>query len=540
MLTRHCAVALIIAICTLLACTGCNSGAGPGTPILAIVTAALVNGQVGEVYDATINAVGGTPPYRFAVANGTLPAGLALSLEGRITGTPLIEGDYAFTVNVADAPGDTATQAYAIQIAAVADDGDIHVKTTGNDANTGEADSPFATVQRAVDVAEPGETIRVHTGTYNEDVVFENSGEAGAPITLAVYNNQNVTITSLELARDVDYVSLDGFRVTGYSIWGITLNGGNANVALTNLLITGGEAGIRMTVGNSGEPPQFGPVSDVTISDCSVRDTLYTGIDGTPGPCDRVLIQRTSVSGAGVTGEGFFGSDGIAIERGDDITVRNCTVADNGGDGVDLNSRDTEGHATGILVYGNSVYRNMCNGVKLWAGGRLERNAIWGGGLNPLPLGAYDCTLQIIRNTVAYNMYSAAYGARDYAMTVGYPEDGRPAPQIDLTVQGNIFAFNTGPAQGTPTGIYLGPGVTLTAENENLFHSRDDCEIQAEFLGLADPCFTRGEITNGSWSAATGGQGPDDLTDDPLFVSPWPDVDLRLQQTSPADGIGAY
>lgn len=540
MSTRPLAIPAILLACTILACAGCNSGAGPGTPILAIVTAALVNGQVGELYEATINAVGGTPPYRFAVANGTLPAGLALSLEGRITGTPLLAGEYGFTVTVTDAPGDTDTQAYVVDIVEAADDGDIHVKTTGNDANTGEADSPFATVQHAVDVAEPGETIRVHTGTYDEDIVFDNSGEPGSPITLATYNSQTVTLGSVQLARDVGDIMLEGFRVTGYGIWGITLNGGNNNVALTGLTIIGGEAGIRMTVGNSGEPPQFGPVSDVTISDCTIRDTLYTAIDGTPGPCERVRIQRTSVSGAGVTGEGFFGSDGIAIERGNDITVRNCTIADNGGDGIDLNSRDTEGHATGILVYGNQVYRNMCNGVKLWAGGRLERNAIWGQGLNPLPLGAYDCTLQIIRNTVAYNMYSAAYGARDYAMTVGYQEDGRPAAQTDLSMQGNIFAFNTGPAQGTPTGIYLGPGVTLTAENENLFHSRDDCEVQAEFLGLPDPCFTRGEITNGSWSAATGGQGLDDLTDDPLFVAAWPDVDLRLQPTSPADGIGAY
>ncbi|HCU35144.1 MAG TPA: hypothetical protein DGT21_06675 [Armatimonadetes bacterium] len=540
MLTRSCAAALIIAVCTMLACTGCNSGAGPGTPALTIVTAALTGGQVGELYEATITAVGGIPPYRFAIGGGGLPAGLTLSAQGRITGTPLLEGDYQFTVTVADAPGDSATRRYEIDVAGVADDDDIHVKTTGNDGNTGNADSPFATVQRAVDVAEPGETIRVHTGTYDEDVVFNHSGDPGAPITLAVYNNQNVTITSVELARDVDYIALEGFNVSGYDIWGVTLNGDNSNVAISNLRITGGEAGIRMTVGNSGEAPAFGPVSDVTISDCTVRDTLYTGIDGTPGPCDRVLIQRTSVSGAGVTGEGFFGSDGIAIERGNDITVRNCTTADNGGDGIDLNSRDTAGHATGILVYGNSVYRNRCNGVKLWAGGRLERNAIWGGGLNPLPLGAYDCTIELIRNSVAYNMYSGAFGARDYAMTVGYPEDGRPAPQIDLTMQGRIFAFNTGPAQGTPTGIYLGPGVTLLLENGNLFHSRDDCEIQAEFLGLLDPCFTRGEITNGSWSAATGGQGVNDLTDDPLFVSPWPDVDLHLQQTSPADGIGAY
>ncbi|MBO5823691.1 MAG: DUF1565 domain-containing protein, partial [Prevotella sp.] len=42
----------------------------------------------------------------------------------------------------------------------------IHVATTGNDGNKGTADSPYLTIQHAVNVAQPGDTITVHAGRY--------------------------------------------------------------------------------------------------------------------------------------------------------------------------------------------------------------------------------------------------------------------------------------------------------------------------------------------------------------------------------------
>jgi hypothetical protein len=100
----------------------------------------------------------------------------------------------------------------------------------------------------------------------------------------------------------------------------------------------------------------------------------------------------------------------------------------------------------------------------------------------------------------------------------------------------NIFAFNTGPEQGSPTGLYLGEGVQLT-EHHNLYWSRDDGEIEAEFVSGRDPSFTRAEITDGTWAAFTD-QGYGDVTADPLFVSGWSDVDLHLQAGSPAVDAG--
>ena len=59
------------------------------TAQLAITTATLPNGQVGQAYSATLAATGGKLPYTWSLTTGTLPAGLTLNAStGMITGTP--------------------------------------------------------------------------------------------------------------------------------------------------------------------------------------------------------------------------------------------------------------------------------------------------------------------------------------------------------------------------------------------------------------------------------------------------------------------
>lgn len=44
--------------------------------------------------------------------------------------------------------------------------GAIHVTTTGNDDNSGEASAPLLTLHKAVELCQPGDTIWVHGGRY--------------------------------------------------------------------------------------------------------------------------------------------------------------------------------------------------------------------------------------------------------------------------------------------------------------------------------------------------------------------------------------
>jgi len=59
-----------------------------------------------------------------------------------------------------------------------------YVDPAGSDANDGTSESPFATPQKGVDTAGPGDTIMVRAGVYRGRVVFPESGEPGSSIVL--------------------------------------------------------------------------------------------------------------------------------------------------------------------------------------------------------------------------------------------------------------------------------------------------------------------------------------------------------------------
>lgn len=71
-----------------------------------IETLTLPLAILGDPYDVELVAVGGIPPYAWFLANETpLPAGLTLSQEGRITGTPTEGGDFTIRLRAADEGG---------------------------------------------------------------------------------------------------------------------------------------------------------------------------------------------------------------------------------------------------------------------------------------------------------------------------------------------------------------------------------------------------------------------------------------------------
>ena len=82
---------------------------------------AVPNGTVNTPYSTTtIQAIGGTAPYTWSVASGSLPSGLTLdTTSGALSGTPSAAGVFNFTLQVADAssPQNTAQLALSISIA---------------------------------------------------------------------------------------------------------------------------------------------------------------------------------------------------------------------------------------------------------------------------------------------------------------------------------------------------------------------------------------------------------------------------------------
>lgn len=90
---------------------------------LNITTTSLASGTVGTAYPATVSCTGGTGPYTWSIASGTLPTGLALGSSTTttvgFTGTPSVANTFNFTIQVSDSTPVTPqsdTQALSITI----------------------------------------------------------------------------------------------------------------------------------------------------------------------------------------------------------------------------------------------------------------------------------------------------------------------------------------------------------------------------------------------------------------------------------------
>jgi hypothetical protein len=73
---------------------------------------------------------------------------------------------------------------------------EIYVSTTGNDANSGSIDAPYADIQKAVDAATPGDIIYVRGGTYKpaKRIKIDKAGTADARISLFGYPGEQAII----------------------------------------------------------------------------------------------------------------------------------------------------------------------------------------------------------------------------------------------------------------------------------------------------------------------------------------------------------
>ena len=398
------------------------------------------------------------------------------------------------------------------------------VSPAGSDGGTGSQTDPWRSIEHAASAVTAGDVVCIGAGTYvpaDGEATFEVSGTSQSPIVFTTQGEDVTVEGGLTFDQGTSHVQIDGLRIQGFSVWGVTVLGDNRGIALSGLEITGGEAGIRLTVGDSGDDPAYGPVIGVTIEQSTISDCVYSGLDCTPGPCNDLTLSELEIFAAGVSA-GFAG-DGIAVERGANILVEDCHIHDNGGDGIDLNSRDLGDDMPGIVVRRNRVGRNGTNGIKAWAGGRIVNNLVFDSGSTALVLesGSYE----IVNNTFA------SIGTYDYLAILGNYDALHPAT---VRLFNNIFS-NDDPEMGGVM-VFIPELVTLTADH-NLYYNphRDDLICAANLAG--EPCFTPGDINGGAWTAASG-QGAHSLSADPLYFAGAAD-DHHLTASSPAVDAGS-
>ena len=90
-------------------------------------------------------------------------------------------------------------------------------RNNGSDSYPGSKAKPWQSIQKCLNKVQPGDTCEIRGGTYNEALVFKNSGTNTARITIRNSNNEIVTIDSgnektLVTTGRIHFYTIEGLR----------------------------------------------------------------------------------------------------------------------------------------------------------------------------------------------------------------------------------------------------------------------------------------------------------------------------------------
>ena len=280
------------------------------------------------------------------------------------------------------------------------------VSEEGDDGELGTKDSPWATIQHAIDSIDPGDTVTVLPGIYREKPEFNRSGKKGSPLTLkaagdvtingkrtigdhllSIYNQDYIHVIGFELTdnRDVDDgsgIRVEGecagieirdnkvHNVRGQHAMGITVYGTSSAKPITGLVIDGNEI-YDCDPAESEALVLNGNIDGFEVTNNVVRDVNNIGIDfigGEKSICkDTSLVARNGVCRGNRVerarssyGGGF--AAGIYVDGGKDILIEKNVVTQCDM-GIEIGAENKHASTTGIVVRDNLIYLNDKAGI---------------------------------------------------------------------------------------------------------------------------------------------------------------------------------
>jgi hypothetical protein len=177
----------------------------PVAPNIA-TTSPLLDATRGAYYSQTFQATGGTTPYSWALAGGTLPPGLSLnSTSGLLSGTPYAAGSYSFTLRCTGADGAHRDTSFSLAIPAPAGTFTLTVSASPSNGGTVSGDGTF-----------PAGSGRTATANAASGFVFANWTENGTVVS---------TSSSYTFTLDHDWDLVANFVARTYVPAKATYNG---------------------------------------------------------------------------------------------------------------------------------------------------------------------------------------------------------------------------------------------------------------------------------------------------------------------------
>ncbi len=360
-----------------------------------------------------------------------------------------------------------------------------YVSTTGNDTNPGTASAPFKTFAKASSVLQPGSTLYIYPGVYNERLKISTSGTATAGITVSPYNGtviidmNNVASSGIELTGS--YISVTGLEVKRSGDNCVNLTG--SNLAVDHLVVH--------ECWNHGI--QAESASNIKILNSRVfRAVLMNS-------------SRTTTSGWG---------SGIKVRISDNILIQGNTIYNNYGEGL-----GTRG--TNITIRGNTVYDNYS--VNIYTNSEnvlIERNFVY-----CTPNSGFERDGMAALGIALAEEYFEGWGARINNARVlnnivafcksGIRYNGASAGVVGGGLKNSIIAYNTlYGSTASALGIVYGSAQTNSIIADNIIWQADNKLANVENnTGLT--------FMNNLWKALppTNVRGAGDRTGNPGFSS---------------------
>jgi hypothetical protein len=335
----------------------------------------------------------------------------------------------------------------------------LYVAQTANcsdqSTSSGTAAVPFCTINAALAVVVPGQTVSVATGSYEETLKPTRSGTPAAPIVITgtaenIWDQPAIDPTSggavlANGVHDLVFQNLQ-FRMSPQAQW-------SQAVALQN-------------------------TSEVTL-----RNDLVTDNDSTPGTVPGVLVSGgTAVSLLGDTIQGF--SDGVQVNGGATGTrISNSFVSAESGDAVAVSG------ASGAVI-GNDTLSNGCGSEVAVSGaatGTTVANsiavpALAGQGYcakGAQPVGITVAADSTSGTTADYNLVHAPagdlpyrWGGVDYSNLTSFQATGQGSHDISADPQ--LEGVSAIPAEGSPAVDSADSDVPGATEPDLQGHPRVD------------------------------------------------------------------
>ena len=262
-----------------------------------ITTASLPNGEVGKIYNQTLEATG-SDTITWSVTSGSLPDGLSLNSDGTITGTPTAEGTSTFTVKAENSVGSdskelmltvTAPTTYTITAEASPAEGGTVTVNGGTSSVSVEANSTVNLV------ATPNAGYRFTGWTSSNGGTFADASSVSTTFTMPA--NDVIVTAGFEQYYPVTSITLDKSELSLYTGNSETLTATIEPDNATNKNVTWSSDNADVAIVNNGTVKAMG-AGDATI-------TVTTEDVGKTATCVVQVRKPATVEASGSTNISF-------------------------------------------------------------------------------------------------------------------------------------------------------------------------------------------------------------------------------------------